>query len=196
MLTIVYPILHTSKYKISILQVFESTKMSHITALPSFGIVCSAHKVGRKGKKTAPKNKTSKDTMGFSSGRKEIWRCVENCGACCKLAKGPAFPTPEEIFSDPSDIKLYRSLIGPDGWCIHYEKNTRTCSIYPDRPYFCRVEADIFKKLYGIENRKFNKEACSCCRDTIKVIYGPNSKELNNFNISIKDSSSALSTGV
>ncbi|MBA0876919.1 hypothetical protein Goshw_013204 [Gossypium schwendimanii] len=146
--------------------------MSHITALPSFEIVCRAHKVGRKGKKTAPKTKPSKDTMGFSSGRKEIWRCVENCGACCKLAKGPAFATPEEIFSDPSDIEvvlvlyrkcapsLYRSLIGPDGWCIHYEKNTRTCSIYPARPYFCRVEPDIFKKLYGIENRKFNKEAC------------------------------------
>ncbi|GMI64587.1 hypothetical protein like AT5G02710 [Hibiscus trionum] len=165
--------------------------MSHVAALPSFGIVCLAGRPGQKGKKTEPKTKPSKDSMGFSAGRKEIWRCVENCGACCKLAKGPAFATPEEIFSDASDIELYRSLVGPDGWCIHYEKSTRTCSIYSDRPYFCRVEPDVFNKLYGIENRKFNREACSCCRDTIKAIYGPHSQELNTFNRSIKDSSAS-----
>ncbi|KAK8540178.1 hypothetical protein V6N13_048716 [Hibiscus sabdariffa] len=165
--------------------------MSHVAALPSFGIVCLARKPGQKGKKTAPKTKPSKDSKGFSTGRKEIWRCVGNCGACCKLAKGPEFATPEEIFSDSSDIELYRSLIGPDGWCIHYEKSTRTCSIYSDRPYFCRVEPDVFKNLYGIENRKFNREACSCCRDTIKAIYGPHSQELNSFNRSIKDSSAS-----
>ncbi|XVE76287.1 hypothetical protein DITRI_Ditri12bG0159900 [Diplodiscus trichospermus] len=134
--------------------------MSHITTLPRFGLVCSAHKPGQKGHK---KTKPSKSTMGFSGVRKELWRCVENCGACCKLAKGPAFATPEEIFTDPSDVELYRSLIGPDGWCVHYEKSTRTCSIYSDRPYFCRVEPDIFKKLYGIQNKMFNKEACRSC---------------------------------
>ncbi|EOY07656.1 PREDICTED: uncharacterized protein LOC18597852 [Theobroma cacao] len=165
--------------------------MSNITTLPRLGLVSSAHRPGKKGQKTTPKTKPSKSTMGFSAGRKELWRCVENCGACCKLAKGPAFATPEEIFSDPSDIELYRSLIGPDGWCIHYEKATRTCSIYSERPYFCRVEPDIFKKLYGIENKKFNKEACSCCRDTIKAIYGPHSKELDNFNRSVKGSGSS-----
>lgn len=156
--------------------------MYHITTLPRFGLVsCSAHKPGQK------KTKPTKSTKGFVAGRKELWRCVENCGACCKLAKGPAFATPEEIFTDPSDIEHYKSLVGPDGWCIHYEKSTRTCSIYSDRPYFCRVEPDIFKKLYGIENKMFNKEACGCCRDTIKAIYGSRSKELDNFNRSVKD---------
>lgn len=29
------------------------------------------------------------------------------------------------------EFQLYKSLIGPDGWCIHYEKSTRKCSIYP-----------------------------------------------------------------
>ncbi|KAJ6924160.1 hypothetical protein NC652_017454 [Populus alba x Populus x berolinensis] len=62
-------------------------------------------------------------------------------------------------FLCPASI-LYKSLIGPDGWCIHYEKSTRKCSIYPDRPYFCRVEPDIFESLYGITKKKFNKEAC------------------------------------
>lgn len=82
----------------------------------------------------------------------------------------------------------YRSLIGPDGWCIHFDKGTRTCSIYngedlggqnlleylflntyepllfifslADRPYFCRVEPNVFESLYGVSKKKFNKEAC------------------------------------
>ncbi|KAF3552531.1 hypothetical protein DY000_02004862, partial [Brassica cretica] len=49
------------------------------------------------------------------------------------------------------------------------------------RPYFCRVEPEVFKTLYGIEEKKFNKEACSCCIDTIKTIDGSDSKELDKF---------------
>ncbi|XP_057741890.1 uncharacterized protein LOC130960491 isoform X2 [Arachis stenosperma] len=123
--------------------------------------------------------------FGASEKKEARWRCVEGCGACCKLEKGPSFPSPEEIFTDPSHVEHYKSLIGLDGWCIHYEKITRKCSIYSERPYFCRVEPEIFDSLYGISKKKFNKEACSCCRDTIKAIYGPNSKELHNFNNSI-----------
>ncbi|KAJ6924161.1 hypothetical protein NC652_017454 [Populus alba x Populus x berolinensis] len=135
------------------------------------------------------------NTTGFGTSKKEpSWRCVEGCGACCKLAKGPAFATPEEIFTNPTDIELYKSLIGPDGWCIHYEKSTRKCSIYPDRPYFCRVEPDIFESLYGITKKKFNKEACGSCRDTIKEIYGSHSKELDSFNRSLRTLISITST--
>ncbi|XP_060201690.1 uncharacterized protein LOC132630143 isoform X2 [Lycium barbarum] len=108
-----------------------------------------------------------KITSGFNSRNKEpTWQCVKNCGACCKLEKGPNFPSPEEIFDDPSDVELFNSLVGSDGWCIHFDKSTRKCSIYADRPYFCRVEPDIFETLYGIEKKKFNKEACRyCCFD-------------------------------
>jgi hypothetical protein len=28
------------------------------------------------------------------------WRCATGCGACCKLDKGPEFPSPDEVFSD------------------------------------------------------------------------------------------------
>lgn len=114
------------------------------------------------------------------------WQCVKGCGACCKLDKGPKYPTPEEIFEDPSHIQLLTSLIGPDGWCIHYDKTSRTCSIYSDRPYFCRVEPGIFDRLYGVGKKKFDKEACSFCRDAIKTVYGPKSKELDNFNNAIR----------
>ncbi|KAK2998731.1 hypothetical protein RJ639_023569 [Escallonia herrerae] len=54
-------------------------------------------------------NRTSTSTttsVGFSRERKDpLWQCVQGCGACCKLDKGPAFPSPEEVFEDPSDIQ-------------------------------------------------------------------------------------------
>ncbi|XP_021776229.1 uncharacterized protein LOC110740052 isoform X1 [Chenopodium quinoa] len=125
---------------------------------------------------------------GFGDKKKEepLWQCVKQCGACCKLSKGPSFVTPEEIFENPSDIELYKSLVGTDGWCIHFDKSTRSCSIYDDRPYFCRVEPEVFQNLYGITKRKFNKEACSFCKDTIKSIYGADSEELDRFNKAIR----------
>lgn len=135
--------------------------------------------------KSQRKNKNS--TAGFGARKTEpLWQCVKNCGACCKLDKGPNFPSPEEIFDDSSDIQLYKSLVGSDGWCIHFEKSTRTCSIYADRPYFCRVEADVFETLYGIDKKRFNKEACSSCIDTIKAVHGSQSKELDRFKKAIR----------
>ncbi|XP_057512343.1 uncharacterized protein LOC130794442 [Actinidia eriantha] len=150
------------------------------------------HKTNMKAKTARTKRSGGGAPPGFGLERKEPrWQCVEGCGACCKLEKGPAFVTPEEIFTDPSDVELYRSLIGPDGWCINFDKTSRTCSIYSDRPYFCRVEPEIFQTLYGIDKKRFYKEACSCCRDTIKVVYGSKSKELENFNHTIKSVSSS-----
>ncbi|RWR74855.1 Retinoic acid-induced 3 [Cinnamomum micranthum f. kanehirae] len=144
----------------------------------------------RRGKGKASEAKdSSRGSAGFGRERKELWSCSQGCGACCKLDKGPAFATPEEIFDDPDHVKLYRSMIGTDGWCIHFEKTTRTCSIYQGRPYFCRVEPKVFEELYGINEKKFNKEACSCCRDTIKAVYGVHSEELDNFNLTIRNSS-------
>lgn len=128
-------------------------------------------------------------SLGFGKSKKdnEIWKCTTGCGACCKLDKGPAFPTPEEIFDeDPINLQLFKSIVGPDGWCIHYDHTTRTCSIYEDRPSFCRVKPDVFEKLYGIPERRFNKEACSSCRDTITAVYGSSSEELKNFNRTIR----------
>ncbi|XP_020262335.1 uncharacterized protein LOC109838291 [Asparagus officinalis] len=104
-----------------------------------------------RGNSRAKKKETKEAAaLGFGGSRKdqEKWQCARGCGACCKLDKGPAFPTPEEIFEDdPVHLQLYKSLIGPDGWCIHYEHATRTCSIYSDRPSFCRVKPDVFKKF-------------------------------------------------
>ncbi|XP_074368904.1 uncharacterized protein LOC141708946 isoform X1 [Apium graveolens] len=177
--------------------------LSHFPAAspPSFTISPEKHrqlKLNAKNKthfnkKQTQKNKPTKNksnSVGFTSNKKEaVWQCVKSCGACCKLDKGPSFPSPDEIFDDPSDVELFRSMIGPEGWCVQFEMSTRTCKIYADRPYFCRVEPDIFEQLYGIEKKKFNKEACSSCIDTIKAIYGSQSKELDNFNHAIRGKS-------
>ncbi|KAJ9540540.1 hypothetical protein OSB04_027046 [Centaurea solstitialis] len=141
-----------------------------------------------KSKRKKNSSSSSISTAGFGARKTEpLWQCVKNCGACCKLDKGPKFPSPEEIFDDSSDVQLYKSLVGSDGWCIHFEKSTRTCSIYDDRPYFCRVEPDVFENLYGIDRKKFNKEACSSCIDTIKAVHGCESKELENFKSAIRN---------
>ncbi|XP_062166584.1 uncharacterized protein LOC133872934 [Alnus glutinosa] len=163
--------------------------MANAISLSPWSTVCLVARRTQKTARTKAEAKQSPSSVGFGRRRNEpLWRCVEGCGACCKLDKGPSFITPEEVFSDPRDIELYRSLIGPDGWCIHFDKGTRTCSIYNDRPYFCRVEPDVFESLFGINKKKFNKEACSFCRDTIKAIYGSHSKELDNFKRSTSSS--------
>lgn len=47
------------------------------------------------------------DTSGFGNKKREPqWQCVKNCGACCKLDKGPTFPSPEEVFDDESDVEV------------------------------------------------------------------------------------------
>jgi Fe-S-cluster containining protein len=55
---------------------------------------------------------------------------------------------------------LFRSMVGADGWCIHYDKPSRSCTIHNERPRFCRVEPETFKDLYGIEEKDMDKSAC------------------------------------
>ncbi|XP_048423528.1 uncharacterized protein LOC103933843 isoform X3 [Pyrus x bretschneideri] len=160
--------------------------MSNAVALHCLDIVSMARRPRQKAKekKTRVPNPTPPTSVGFGAKRKEQkWQCVEGCGACCKLDKGPSFATPEEIFTNPSDIELYRSMVGEDGWCVNFDKSTRKCSIYDE----------VFQSLYGFSEKKFNKEACRSCRDTIKSVYGPHSKELVNFNSAVESSSSTTS---
>lgn len=118
------------------------------------------------------------------------WRCATGCGACCKLDKGPEFPTPDEIFADhPDQLQLYKGMIGPDGWCTNYDKSNRTCNIYQDRPFFCRVEPKVFDEFFGVPRNRFDREACSACVDNIKMVYGEDSAELVNFKHVIKEES-------
>lgn len=83
------------------------------------------------------------------------WACVKSCGACCKL--GPLEDRPDlGEYLTPEEYEKYVSMIGPDDWCKHYDKANRLCTIYEDRPAFCRVEIDKFKDMYDIKEDEFS----------------------------------------
>ena len=78
------------------------------------------------------------------------WACVKNCGACCKL--GPLSDRPDlQSYLSSSEYEKYLSLIGPDDWCINFDKVNRLCKVYDSRPDFCRVEPKKFQTMFGIE---------------------------------------------
>ncbi|QBK77606.1 YkgJ family cysteine cluster protein [Myroides odoratimimus] len=74
------------------------------------------------------------------------------CGLCCQNLKG---------------VTLYADLDKGDGTCKYFKENL--CSIYEDRPIFCRVDQcyDLyFKQVYTKqEYYELNKEVC----DSLKI---------------------------
>ena len=108
------------------------------------------------------------------------WQCVSNCGACCNL-------TPEDRpdlaeYLGKEELDEYMSMVGEDGWCINYDRNSRKCQIYDLRPRFCRVEPQNFADMYDIEPEEFNDFAIACCQQQISGVYGRKSEELANYN--------------
>ena len=87
------------------------------------------------------------------------WACVKSCGACCKL--GPIEDRPDlGDYLSPEEYEKYVSMIGPDNWCKHYDQTNRLCTIYDDRPAFCRVEVNKFKDMYDIKEDEFSVSSC------------------------------------
>jgi len=70
--------------------------------------VTSAARPPRKAATVKTDKRKGQTSLGFGGDKKETkWHCVEGCGACCKLQKGPSFPSPEEYFDDPSDVQVH-----------------------------------------------------------------------------------------
>jgi Fe-S-cluster containining protein len=107
------------------------------------------------------------------------WRCVKNCGACCHL--DPTDRPDLAEYLTPEELELYLSMVGEGGWCIHFDHATRECSIYSNRPQFCRVEAKTFQEMFGIEPEELNDFAVDCCRQQIEGVYGDRSLEILRF---------------
>ncbi len=107
------------------------------------------------------------------------WRCVKQCGACCHL--DPAERPDLEQYLSPTELALYLSMVGEGGWCINFDRATRECRIYPDRPRFCRVKPDIFEDMYGVEPAEFEDFAIDCCQQQIAGVYGDRSLEMQRF---------------
>ncbi|MDJ0897350.1 MAG: YkgJ family cysteine cluster protein [Xenococcus sp. MO_188.B8] len=120
--------------------------------------------------------------------RKEKWRCVENCGACCHLDPQDRPDLAEYLSTE--ELELYLSLVGEDGWCVNFDHQTRKCNIYEQRPRFCRVQPDIFQDMYEIAITEFNNFAIACCRQQITGVYGEDSPEIDRYNQAIIERSS------
>ena len=89
-----------------------------------------------------------------------IWSCMDHCGACCRLAPDER-PEALEALS-PEQQELYLSMVGPDGWCLHFDTGSRRCRIYDTRPDFCRVSS--LCSLFGVDDAEADAFAISCCR--------------------------------
>jgi uncharacterized protein len=55
------------------------------------------------------------------------WTCIQGCGACCHLDLSER-PDVQEYLS-AEEFERYLSLIGPDGWCIHFNHADRSGSV-------------------------------------------------------------------
>jgi uncharacterized protein len=115
---------------------------------------------------------------------KETWCCVKNCGACCNLTPEDRPDLAEYLTTE--ELELYLGMVREDGWCINYDLNTRKCTIYEDRPRFCRVQPDTFQDMYGVETEEFNDFAIACCRAQISDVYGDDSTEMEQYNRAVK----------
>ncbi len=120
--------------------------------------------------------------------RKEKWRCVENCGACCHL--DPQDRPDLADYLSAEELELYLSMVGEDGWCVNFDRQTRKCTIYEQRPRFCRVQPDIFQDMYEIAITEFNDFAIACCQQQITGVYGEDSPEIDRYNQAIIERSS------
>ena len=110
--------------------------------------------------------------------RSPQWQCISQCGACCRLAPEERAEALEALSAE--DQATYLSMVGSDGWCIHFDSGGRRCRIYDDRPKFCRVSC--LDQLFDIEPDQLDVFAIGCCKQQIRSVYGGRSKELRRFN--------------
>jgi Fe-S-cluster containining protein len=105
------------------------------------------------------------------------WRCISGCGACCRL--DPALRGEALAALDAQQQEQYLAMVGPDGWCVHYDTGGRRCRIYADRPDFCRV-ANLML-LFGAEEMTADALAIQCCTQQIRSEYGGRGRVMRRF---------------
>lgn len=115
------------------------------------------------------------------------WQCVQGCGACCYLDEAERPGLDEWLGAD--DLATYRSMVGADGWCKHYDAQTRACTIYERRPWFCQVSSEHFARMYGVRQAEMGAFCIGCCREHINGVHGPHSPERARFEAAIRTSS-------
>ena len=108
------------------------------------------------------------------------WGCVSGCGACCWSGGRDV----ESHCLDEESIRLFRSMVESNGWCSHLDRRTRLCTIYDQRPDFCKIEAsDWDPASWEPCKTPLQKaaEARADCRALIRAVYGEESQVLERY---------------
>jgi Fe-S-cluster containining protein len=111
------------------------------------------------------------------SRQAEHWRCISGCGSCCRL--DPHLRQEALAALDPQQRRTYLSMVGADGWCIHFDTGGRRCRIYADRPDFCRV--GTLMRLFGAAGDDADALAISCCKQQIRSEVGGRGRVMRRF---------------
>ena len=106
------------------------------------------------------------------------WHCIQQCGACCRLCPEERGEALAALSEDQQSI--YFSMVGADGWCIHYNSGARSCTIYSERPDFCRVSE--LGTLFDVPSDDLDPFAIACCKQQIRTTYGGRSGVMRRFN--------------
>jgi len=105
------------------------------------------------------------------------WTCIKNCGACCQIDL--KYRTNLNNILSERDIELIKSMTQKDGWCKYLDKKNMKCTIYDNRPHFCKVS--LFSKNFKEYKKKGDKFLIDCCKEHITFVYGKKSIEMNRF---------------
>ena len=84
----------------------------------------------------------------------------------------------------PQQRQRYLSMVGADGWCIHYDTGGRRCRIYADRPDFCQVSQLLGTADLGAAAG--DGLAISCCLQQIRAEYGGRGRVMRRFQRAIR----------
>ena len=117
--------------------------------------------------------------------KRNNWTCIKHCGACCRLCPEERQEALEALTE--AQRERYLSMVGDDGWCIHYDSGGRRCRIYAERPEFCDVSR--LGSLFEIPDSELDSFATSCCRQHIRSLYGGRSLVMRRFNRAQRQSS-------
>tara|TARA_A100001035_G_scaffold271974_1_gene260721 strand:+ start:777 stop:1121 length:345 start_codon:yes stop_codon:yes gene_type:complete len=105
------------------------------------------------------------------------WKCIKNCGACCKFDLELRDDLKYKLNDD--DISMISSMTSKDGWCKNLDRKNKKCLIYENRPHFCRV--DEFSVRFADYLKYGDKFLIDCCKQHISSNYGDKSIVMKNF---------------
>ena len=109
------------------------------------------------------------------------WRCISGCGSCCRLDPAEREEALEAL--TPEQQEQYLAMVGADGWCIHFNTGSRSCSIYDTRPDFCRVSnlMSLFGDSPDGDPGDADRFAIACCKQQIRSEHGGRGRVMRRF---------------